>query len=243
MPAPLWLPPLRTQQMLETLAQVDLLISPSRFVRDRFVQQGLPSEQIRLLPNGIPANRFGALPKRPHAGIAFGYLGSLDAKKGVHDFVRAFNLLRPEEARGYIAGPLGSPYADRLQQASTNPSLSFVGALSPDRVPAFYQDIDVLVLPSLCYENSPVTIHEAYWTGTPVVAVNAGGMAELVTHERTGLLYQRGVPEDLCRQLRRFIADPDLVPRMREHLPRESSVGEVAHVLLAWYHELVARRG
>jgi len=240
-PAPLWLPFLRTQLMRETLAEVDLLISPSRFLRDRFVEHGISPDRIRLLPNGIAANRFGEASKRPHTGLIFGYLGSLDAKKGVHDLVRAFNLMRPEEARCYIAGPLGGPYADKLQELSTNPSLTFVGSLPPDQVPEFYRDIDVFVLPSLCYENSPVTIHEAYWTGTPVIAVNAGGMAELVSHERSGLLYQRGDAEDLCRQLRRFIADPDLVPRMREHLPREASVTEVAATLLTWYSELVAR--
>lgn len=238
-PTPIWLPRLRYEMMLETLSEVDLLISPSRFLMDRLLAFGVPRERIRFLPNGIPENRFRDVRKGPRDRIVFGYLGSLDPKKGVHDLITAFNGIRPEEARCLVAGAIQGEYAERLRAMSINPSVSFVGGLTPDRVPEFYSSIDVLVLPSLCHENSPVTIHEAYYTRTPVIAVRAGGMAELVQHGRTGFLYQRGDPTDLRSCIRRFVEEPSLVHEFAARVPEEPTVEEVVQTLESWYRALL----
>jgi len=67
-----------------------------------------------------------------------------------------------------------------------------------------YGGLDVLVVPSLWLENSPLVIHEAFMAGVPVVAARIGGIADLIEHGRTGLLYdpnQAGALEAALRSL------------------------------------------
>ena len=102
-------------------------------------------------------------------------------------------------------------------------------------------EIDVLVVPSLWWENSPITIHEAFLAGVPVVASDQGGMAELVQDGKNGFLFKIGDAADLARVLLRFVADPALVTKLR---PRRESIRDIREDAL-WtedqYRRLIAR--
>ena len=83
------------------------------------------------------------------------------------------------------------------------------------------RDARVLVFPSICYENAPVTIVEAFACGLPVIASNLGSIPEFVTHGRTGLLFKPGDPEDLARQVRWAFDHPEELRAMRANARRE----------------------
>ena len=57
-------------------------------------------------------------------------------------------------------------------------------------------------------------IYEAFAAKIPVIASDLGGMAEAVTHEVNGLLFERGNIDQLTVQLRRLIQEPDLVMQL-----------------------------
>jgi len=73
----------------------------------------------------------------------------------------------------------------------------------------------VLVVPSLWWENSPVTIHEAILTGTPVIAPDFGGMADFVRHGENGLLFEVGNAADLARHMDFLLEDPARLDSLR----------------------------
>lgn len=71
-----------------------------------------------------------------------------------------------------------------------------------------------LVLPSICYENSPRTIVEAYASGLPVIASRLGSLADIVKDGVTGLLFRPGDAGDLAEKLAWAEAHPEEMMRM-----------------------------
>ena len=100
-----------------------------------------------------------------------------------------------------------------------HPGVRFVGGVSPDCVPGFLGEVDALVVPSIWNENSPLTIHEAFLAGVPVVASRMGGSTELL-EAGGGLLYNADDPQALRAQLRRLYDEPGLGARAGWPLPR-----------------------
>src|SRR5207247_9451405 len=86
----------------------------------------------------------------------------------------------------------------------------------------------------------PLVIREAFAAGGPVVASRIGGIPETVTDEVNGLLFEPGDVDDLARQLRRLIQEPDLLPRLRDGIPAVRSIEEATRETRAIYESLIA---
>ena len=117
----------------------------------------------------------------------------------------------------------------RLAAAGKPRSVVFKGRFDNARLSDVYAEIDVLVVPSIWFENSPITIHEAFLTRTPVVASGIGGMAEFVRDGVDGLHFRVGDDRDLGRTLQRFLDEPDLVQRLsRDWMPIKTIAEDAA---------------
>ena len=98
-----------------------------------------------------------------------------------------------------------------------------------------YAGIDVLVVPSIWYENSPNVILEAFAHQTPVIASDLGGMAELVDDQKTGLLFVPNDAVDLARKLETLLNDPGLLTRLQGNIVSpETLETEMAELLLVY---------
>jgi glycosyltransferase involved in cell wall biosynthesis len=227
----------------EALAAVDLFIAPSRFLRERFIEFGLPPEKILYKDNGFDLAPFLAVQRRPRTEkpVVFAYIGTLVEHKGVHVLVEAFNAIDPAAAELRIYGdPQVFPqYTVRLRALATHPRLSLVGGFDNRDIARILAEVDALVVPSLWFENSPLTIHEALLAGVPVIASNLGGMAEYVEHGRTGLLFRTGDVEDLRERLEWFIRHPGAFTAMPP--PQYPAISDHARELVEIYTELRQR--
>jgi glycosyltransferase involved in cell wall biosynthesis len=94
------------------------------------------------------------------------------------------------------------------------PTVQRLGALSADAVHAEMERALALVLPSICYENFPRTLVEAFASSLPVIASNAGPLRELVDDGVTGLLFESGDAADLACKLRWADANPQRMAQM-----------------------------
>jgi glycosyltransferase involved in cell wall biosynthesis len=103
-------------------------------------------------------------------------------------------------------------------------------------------DSDVIVVPSVWYENSPVVIQEARAAGVPVVASGHGALTEKVRHDVDGLLFPPGDVVALRQALWRLVDEPDLLPRLRQNIPPPMDMDRHVQELEALYHNLVAKR-
>ena len=100
--------------------------------------------------------------------------------------------------------------------AETAPNMTYLGRLSRHDVLSQMGGSKAVVFPSEYYENFPLTIVEAFACGVPVVASNHGAMAEIVSDQQTGLLFDVGQSDDLAATIRWALGHRDALHRMGE---------------------------
>ena len=205
-------------------AAADLRISPSRFLREMYLANGgFDPHTFLFSDNGMRTDHVEALEKvpDPDGKVRFGFVGTLVWYKGGEVLVRAMKLL---EERGladrvhlHVHGgfdPEKDEHHRLLSDLAQGAPVTFHGRFDNGRLSEVYAGLDALVVPSLWYENSPITIHEAYLTGTPVLASDRGGMAEFVRDGVDGLLFELGSAEDLAAKMASLVEDEDLRLRL-----------------------------
>jgi glycosyltransferase involved in cell wall biosynthesis len=186
---------------------VDAYITLSQFARTKFVNAGWPAERIAVKSNFVA----------PDPGIGDGsggyalFVGRLSEEKGIKTLVEAWGRLPNIPLIVAGDGPLAA--------TAWPPQVTAIGYATRERVFSLMKNARALVFPSICYENAPLTILEAFACGLPVIASNIGSIPEFVTHGRTGLLFRVGDAEDLARQVTTMFEDSVL--EMRELARRE----------------------
>ena len=98
--------------------------------------------------------------------------------------------------------------------------LSYRGPYSADDMQGLYRSVDCSIVPSVWWENSPLTIQESFMSGLPVLCSNIGGMAEKVTDRINGLHFLVGDHFDLLEKLLELSRNPDLYNRLRNNIPK-----------------------
>jgi glycosyltransferase involved in cell wall biosynthesis len=227
-------------------AAADLRISPSRFLRDKLLASGrFDAETLVYADNGLRSDHVRTLAKRPDplGRVRFGFVGSLVWYKGGEVLLEAMRNLRDAPAVLHVHGgftPDSDEHHARLAQLAGD-NVVFHGRFDNERLAEIYAELDVLVVPSLWFENSPITIHEAHLLGTPVVASGIGGMAEYVRDGVDGLHFPVGDADALARVLRRFVDEPGLVDELSREFPRVKTIEENARETEYRYRALCAR--
>ena len=101
---------------------------------------------------------------------------------------------------------------------------------------------DLLVVPSVWFENAPLVILEALAARTPLCVSNLGGMAELVEQGRSGLHFEMGDARDLAAKLREVIEAPERLDALYATPVELPTVEEHLDGVLAVYERLGIRR-
>jgi glycosyltransferase involved in cell wall biosynthesis len=227
----------RTAYLRERFNSVDAILAPTKLMRRMLISNGIDPDLVMMSSYGMDTSSF-ADAKRPRpasGGLRVGFIGTIHHQKGIDILLKAFKEL-PED-RGItlrICGDLRwyPDYARKVYAlAGGDPRINFVGPFPNETMAAELGKLDVLVVPSTWYENTPLVIYSAFAAGIPVVASNLGGMAEVVHHEKNGLLFEPNDPEGLARQLKRLIEEPGLLEELGENAgdvrPVEDSVDEM----------------
>jgi glycosyltransferase involved in cell wall biosynthesis len=216
------------------LSDVDRAVCPSRFLAERFLEAGwLEPEQIVVMKAGYPGPRLEARRTDPAAPLRVGYVGGVYRSKGVHVLVEAFAHLRDTAAELSIHGALDwfPDYVAELEASAEGSAVRFPGRFEPAELDSVLAGLDLLVVPSLWYENMPITIQEAFRSSIPVVATDLGGMAEAVEHEVSGLLFPRGDARALAAAIWRLAGDRELLFRLASGTPVPPTIEEIADEL------------
>jgi len=239
---------IRRARILDALGRTDLLIAPSNFLRRLYIESGVSSRKIIYLAHGFDRTGFTDIKKEKKIskGINFGFVGRITPEKGVHVLLEAFNCLK-QGSRLLVFGqfdPQGNNYHKYLAStAHTNQSIIFNGKFEPPDVPKIFKEIDILIVPSLWWENAPMVIHEAFMAKVPVIASDAGAMKEFVHHMENGLLFRMGDSLDLKEKMEMIINDPSLLVRLSAGIPPVKDIKEHANELLEIYSSLVKNHG
>lgn len=207
------------QQRLATRL-VDRYMAVSAAVRDRLVADlGWPPSKIDVVRNGVPPGVARAAPPLPRQSLAPDgeaivlVPARLTGQKGQRHLLRAAAGI--PGARLVFAGD--GPDRPMLEAEAAALGLDgrvvFLGHRSD--VPSLLSIADVVVLPSL-WEGLPLAVLEAMAAGRPVVATAVGGLREVITPGRDGLLVEPGCPAAIADAVNWLLADPARSLRMGE---------------------------
>jgi len=234
--------------LFEALERTDCIVSPSRFLRRFFVRAGVAPEKVVFVRQGrdFPTLRPEDLDKPSSPHLRVGYMGQIAPHKGVHILFAAARRLPDALLRVHAYGDTSRfpRYVAKLRRLIRGDDrLRLNGAFPKEALSRVLRGLDVVVVPSLWYENSPNVILEAFAHRTPAVVGDVGGMAELVEDGVSGLHFRRGDAEDLARQLRRLLDRPTLLETLREGIPPVKTVAEEMDELEQIYGRVTGRYG
>jgi glycosyltransferase involved in cell wall biosynthesis len=210
---------------IRLLGEADLVVSPTRSATDFLVERGLDPHRLMTLPMAVEREDVVGGDRtelRGRLGLGdgpvVGQLGALDPNKGTPDVVRAverLNARRSTPITLLLAGGATPEFEAFLDEGGwrERPWLHLLGSIPPRDVPDFYAALDVFAMPSRT-DSFGIVYLEAWANGLPVVAAAAGGVPEVVTHDRDGLLTAFGDVDALARSIGRLIDDPAEAQRL-----------------------------
>ncbi len=182
------------------LGKPDLVIFPSKYLKDEYLKHGFfKNTEIQVMPNPAPRMQVEERPERSPGSLRLLFVGQLESHKGIQFLLDEF-LKLDIDAKLIIAGE--GTYAEQVKKAAEKDKrIVYLGYVSLEQLTSCFGIADALVVPSLCYENSPTVIYESLKAGVPVVASNIGGVGELVQDGVNGFLFTPGSKSDLIRTL------------------------------------------
>ena len=189
-------------------AQAQRIVVGGHFARDTLLQEGIPSEKIRMNPYGVDWSAFAAPEQslttpRP---FRFLYVGSVLARKGVPVLLDAWRQLALQNAELWIAGSIGSRERRLIPSL---PGLRMLGQVPRAQIPGLYAQADVFVLPSL-FEGFGLVLLEALAAGLPIIATPHTGAVELLDDATLGELVAAGSVDELMGALQRWHGEPGI---------------------------------
>lgn len=171
-----------------------------------------PSPLLRPCPvcGSLPPASFTATQKKRRIAL---YVGQLVAHKGVDILLHAYVLVESqiEDVALWIVG--NGPAENDLKRLCEELGLhkvAFLGRLNHSDLSAIYDQVHVVVIPSLWFENAPLVAYEAMAHGRPILATRIGGLPELVTDSKNGFLFERGNSTELAQYIRKILTDDAL---------------------------------
>jgi glycosyltransferase involved in cell wall biosynthesis len=206
------------------------------------IQHRVPLSRLFFLPNVVDTDQFKPAPIAPRGPITLLTAGRLTREKRFDRFISLVHQLRSNrglDVRGWIVGPTRAdqdlrPELERQAAALglRSNALRFLGSM-PD-MSSIYQQATIFVLTSE-HEGTPNVLLEAMATGLPVVATNAGGVPEIVQHERTGFLAAQDNADELSTAIIALVQNPGLAKEMgaraRAYVEKTHSVRQLpAHL-------------
>lgn len=230
----------RLASNVSRLNQLNGLVVPTKFMKDLLIGQGVSPNLITEVAFGVDVTTpvMGAQRRNEQDALRVGFIGTLAPHKGCHVLIDAFKQLPQDRVLLKIYGRIEDfpDYTRELQLSVENyPAIEFCGTFSNEKIAHIFSSIDVLVVPSLWYENTPLVLYSAQAAHCPVIASNLSGLAEVIQHDVNGLLFASNCSTDLARQLSRIISESGLQARLSANARTPKSTKDyVGELLTLW---------
>ena len=204
----------RLETARDILFNAGLVVSPSRFLAGIFKKE-FQDLDVKIINHGL---RYSTVKRNERSytkgdRIIFCYAGSLNPHKGVHILIDAFKRVCSNDAflNIYGSGP-DEFYVSRLMaMAKEDRRIEFCDVYSEDRVGEILSNVDVVITPSLWYENYPLVLHEALACNVPVIATDIGGLAEKIKDGVNGFLFRIADSQHLKEVLQMIADNPGIL--------------------------------
>lgn len=243
---------------LYALQKASAISSPTTFLANN---SGLPAkviQRISVIPYGFPMMEAGRSKKMYRARGYILFVGRLERAKGCLTLIKSYQLLSDarnvpdlilvgEDTYMYHEGKLQSykgVLEDYIQSHGLEKQVKIVGKKRNAELQKMYQECSVCVVPSEGSENMPYVILEAMSHGVPIIASRAGGIPEIISHRKNGLLFVPGDHKGLMKQMYEFYRDKKLASRFSHELLHDRmtfDIKVIAPRMLDYYSSLIRK--
>jgi glycosyltransferase involved in cell wall biosynthesis len=206
-----------TPLIVKTASLVDQICCVSKWVMSE-MKEHVPqyTHKLRLIYNGI------SLPEMIPSPLIFSpptllLLGRFSSEKGFQTAIEAFFVLKKNhsDARLLIIGE-GSErinLENLVNQLNLKNAVTFIGRLDKKEIPIYINQATIAIVPSYL-ESFGLAALEAMQMGRPVIASEVGGLPEIVSHKKTGLLVPPQDPIALCKAIESLLEQPEKTVQM-----------------------------
>ncbi len=229
----------------ERLNRMDRVLVPTRSMQQILQRHGLDPARVQFCPYGIRLPKLPARAPRASGPLRLGLIG-IGEHKGAHVVIQAMRKLSDVDLALRIYGRESDfpDYVRRLKAlAGADPRVQFSGSFPNDQIGLILSQLDVLLVPSLWFENAPLVIHSAQAAGVMVVASDVAGIAELITDGDNGRLFPAGDVDRLAGIIAALAQDRDQIERYSERARMPKTIASYVEELIAVYAELGVSAG
>lgn len=227
----------------ERMNKLERVIAPTRLMAETLENNGLRAEKIIYLPYGI--RDVPQVRRAPADKFRIGFIGGISEHKGAHILIEAVKQLPAEigfELKIYGNLSHYPEYYGRLKQLAAGDSrISFCGTFPNEDIGKVLSEMDVLVVPSIWYENTPLVVYSAQAANCPVIASDIPGIAEVIEHGFNGLLFEPGNPARLAAMLLRVAQDRQLLQSLSSNAIKPKSIKQYVDELVAMYKAAIEK--
>ena len=222
------------------LNDVDLFLTPSSYLKDKFTEFGIRADKIKFMQNGLNGSLLQDIQKTMSDKVRFAFIGTILPAKGIDVLIKAFNRVKRSDAELKIYGDLRlyagfERYPAHLKSIIKNKNIKLMGGFDHSEISKIFKEIDVLVVPSIWHENSPLVIREAFLSNTPVIASDIGGIPELVKDGFNGFLFRPADAPDLHEKIEYALNNADIVAGLRKNIGNVKTIKENAEEIEGLY--------
>ncbi len=240
----------RLNRNITRLNRLTRILAPTTFMRDTLLHKGVQADKLAECSYGIDlpegAATTPARAARPRGlALRVGFIGTLAPHKGAHVLVDAVRQMGQQGVAVELS-IYGKPdeFPDYVQSlhvaAGQHAFIRFCGTFANERIGAVLADMDVLVVPSLWPENTPLVLHSAQAARCPVVASDFPGISAVVEHGRNGLLFTPGNANALVDALMLLTTEHALLPHLSAQTRAPKSARQYVDDLLAHWQGVLS---
>ena len=230
------------------MSQVDLFIAPSDYVKERYVDWGIPAEKIRVETYACwPVQRPPRDPE-PRRHNRFAFFGQFTPYKGADTLLEAIEILGSDfDGHFWFYGANLETQRPEFRRRfesmleALGDKVTFAGHYDHADVGKLMSRMDWVIVPSVWWETGPIVVLEAFQYGRPVICSDIGGMSEKVTDGVNGIHFRRADPYSLADAMRRAV-EPNVWAEMSERVPGVPMIEDHAAVMTDVYRGLLAAR-
>lgn len=239
---------MRQHEIVVAAGAADRIVAVCAWLADALRLNGIPDNKLVLSRQGVDCGLIMGLraPRANMEKLRIGFLGRCDPVKGIHVLIEAFKRLRadaPIELNICMAndGAHSDRYRDAILRSGEGDERILIHPPLPhSKVSEFLSGLDVLAVPSQWLETGPLVVLESFAAGTPVIGSDIGGIRELVSHGRDGLLIPYNDVDAWSATLASLASNPQLRESLRNGIAPVRTMTHVAHDMAALYREVLA---
>jgi glycosyltransferase involved in cell wall biosynthesis len=240
----------RFEQTKEIFASASRIVSPTRFLKILFETQG-HAQDIKVIPFGKDYKYVYGTEKNytKNSTLTIGFISALLPHKGAHRLIEAFILANPQNIRLKIYGDylVALGYFDLLQKISNgHPGIEFCGRYDYEEIPQIIEidNIDIIAVPSVWWENSPLVLISAMAHNIPAIVSNLGGLTEIITDGQDGFTFTvepsgSDDPKNLLAIIKKLSNDPGILNELKANIKLPSRIEEEAFEYESLYRTVV----